>query len=294
MRLLTKYQNGNYEVTLYEDGTKVKRTEDDFFVADFPDSIDLKITDYCENGCPMCHENSSIKGAHGDLRHPIIDTFPAGMEAAIGGGNPLAHPDLLPFLERLKERGIIANLTVNVIDLKKKRDLVENLLSSRLIYGLGVSCMAYDEYAVDYALSHPNVVLHLINGVFPPEDYKKMYGKGLKILILGYKVFGKGKRFYSPALREKMRATEMQLGEMLDKFRVISFDNLALKQLNVKETIGEKLYDSIYMGEDGDASMYVDLVREEYALSSSSEERYPLKGSLQECFKDITTKKGSV
>ncbi len=291
MRILAKYKNGNYTVTLYDDGTKVKRTEDDFFVADFPDSIDIKITDYCENGCPMCHENSSIKGAHGDLRHPIIDTFPAGMEAAIGGGNPLAHPDLLPFLERLKERGIIANLTVNVIDLKKKRDLLERLVNDRLIYGLGVSCMAYDEYAVDYALSHPNVVLHLINGIFPPNDYKRMYGKPLKILLLGYKLFGKGKAYDSPALRENMRATEMQLGEMLDKFRVISFDNLALKQLNVKETIGEKLYDSIYMGEDGDASMYVDLVKKEYSLSSSSEERYMIAGSLRECFHELRKKK---
>ena len=294
MRILAKYKNGNYTVTLYDDGTKVKRTEEDFFVADFPDSIDIKITDYCENGCPMCHENSSIKGAHGDTHHPIIDTFPAGMEVAIGGGDPLSHPDLLYLLEKFKDKGIIANLTVNVIDLKKKRDLLERLVNDRLIYGLGVSCMAYDEYAVDYALSHPNVVLHLINGVFPPNDYKRMYGKPLKILILGYKLFGKGKAYDSPVLRENMRATEMQLGEMLDKFRVISFDNLALKQLNVKEIIGEKLYESIYMGEDGDASMYVDLVREEYALSSSSEERYPLKGSLQECFKDITTKKGSV
>ena len=294
MRILAKYKNGNYEVTLYEDGTKVKHTEDDFFVADFPDSIDLKITDYCENNCPMCHENSSIKGRHGDLTHPIVDTFPAGMEVAIGGGDPLSHPDLLAFLEKLKAKGIIANLTVNVIDLKRKHDLVEKLLAERLIHGLGVSCMAYDEYAVSFSLSHPNVVLHLINGVFPPEDYKKMYGKGLKILLLGYKVFGKGKSFYSPAVRERMVATEKALGEMLCAFRVISFDNLALAQLDIKGKIGEKRFEEMYMGADGDASMYVDLVREEYALSSSSEERYTLKGSLQECFKDITTKKGSV
>ena len=43
-QLLKEYKNGNYSVLLYTDGTKEKVTEDDFFKADFPDSIDLKIT----------------------------------------------------------------------------------------------------------------------------------------------------------------------------------------------------------------------------------------------------------
>ncbi len=291
MRPLAKYKNGNYEVVLYEDGTKVKFTDADDFRADYPDSIDLKITDYCENNCPMCHEMSSREGRHGDLRHPIIDTFPAGMEAAIGGGNPLAHPDLLPFLERLKERGIIANLTVNVIDLKKKRDLVENLLSSRLIYGLGVSCSAYDEDAVTFALEHPNVVLHLINGIFPIADYEKLRGKNLKVLILGYKNVGKGKSFFSPTVRDRMRETKALLPVILKGFNVISFDNLALEQLDVRGVIGEERFREIYMGEDGDASMYVDLVKKEYSLSSSSEERCMIAGSLRECFHELRKKK---
>lgn len=291
MRILAKYKNGNYEVTLYEDGTKVKHTEEDSFIASFPDSIDLKITDYCENNCPMCHENSSIKGRHGDLSHPIVDTFPTGMEVAIGGGDPLSHPDLLAFLEKLKAKGIIANLTVNALDLKKQRTLLDRLIEERLIHGLGVSCMAYDEYAVDFALKHPNVVLHLINGVFLPEDYEKLYGKGLKILILGYKVFGKGKSFYSPAVRDRMRENKALLPVILKGFKVISFDNLALEQLDVRGVIGEERFREIYMGEDGDASMYVDLVKKEYSLSSSSEERCMIAGSLRECFHELRKKK---
>ena len=291
MRPLARYINGNYTVILCEDGTKVKHTEADFFVADFPDSIDLKITDYCENNCPMCHERSSKSGLRGDLRHSIIDTFPAGMEVAIGGGNPLSHPDLLPFLEGLKRKGIIPNLTVNVIDLKKQRELVDRLIDSRLIYGLGVSCMAYDEYAVQYALTHPNVVLHLINGVFPTADFKRMIGKPLKLLLLGYKYFGTGKEYFSPSVQNEMQKTMEMLGEILGGFKVVSFDNLALTQLNVKSKIGEKRFNEIYMGDDGEASMYVDLVREEYALSSSSDERYPITGSLLDCFQNLPKKK---
>ena len=111
--LLAKYKNGNYSVRLYDDGTKIKSTLYDDFVADFPDSIDLKITDYCDVNCPMCHESSSINGRHADLNSPFLDTIGSGTELAIGGGNPLSHPDLAQFLARMKNRGVICNLTVN-------------------------------------------------------------------------------------------------------------------------------------------------------------------------------------
>ncbi|MBQ9369886.1 MAG: radical SAM protein [Clostridia bacterium] len=286
-RILTRYRNGNYVVTLYADGTKAKETMGDAFIASFPDSIDLKITDYCVNNCSMCHERSSAAGRHGVLSHPIIDTFHSGMEVAIGGGNPLSHPDLLPFLKRLKERRVIPNITVNVIDLKKDTALIEELIRARLVYGVGVSCHAFDEFAVDFALAHTNVVLHVINGVFPVEDYRKLAGKGLKVLILGYKEFGRGREYLSSAVRERMRETREHLSEILPAFKVVSFDNLALTQLAVKEVIGTERFDEMYMGADGEASMYVDLVREEYALSSASEERMPLENTLEACFQAL-------
>ena len=43
-RVISYYKNGNYFVKLLCDGTKIKETSDDSFVAEFPDSIDLKIT----------------------------------------------------------------------------------------------------------------------------------------------------------------------------------------------------------------------------------------------------------
>ena len=47
-QLIAVYQNGNYVVKLYGDGTKEKITSEDSFRASFPDSIDLKITNYCD------------------------------------------------------------------------------------------------------------------------------------------------------------------------------------------------------------------------------------------------------
>jgi hypothetical protein len=72
-RLIAFYENGNYTVRLFDDGTKVKRTDGDFFAAEFPDSIDLKITDYCDLGCPMCHERSSTDGKMGALSASFLE-----------------------------------------------------------------------------------------------------------------------------------------------------------------------------------------------------------------------------
>lgn len=105
MKLLHSYPNGNYIVSIFDDGTKVRHNNLSYFAPDFPESIDLKISNQCDMGCRMCHENSTPDGKHGDLSLPFLSTLRAGTELAIGGGNPLVHPDLIPFLERMKDQG---------------------------------------------------------------------------------------------------------------------------------------------------------------------------------------------
>ena len=193
-RLLAFYENGNYSVRLFSDGTKVKSTKEDAFLAEFPDSIDLKITDGCDLSCPMCHERSSVNGAVGDLSHPFLMTLHPGTELAIGGGNPLSHEGLVPFLERMRKEGIVCNITVNGAHLKRDMAFVSSLLDRGLIFGLGVSITSLDDEVIEFAKRNKNTVLHLICGVF--REYEGLFEKGLKILMLGYKRFGRGCDFY--------------------------------------------------------------------------------------------------
>ena len=119
MKLLGMYRNGNFTTTLFSDGTKIRETKEDEFVPDFAESMDVKITNQCDMGCPFCHENSTINGKHGDiLNEKFINTLHPYQEVAIGGGDVTSHPDLIPFLRKLKERKIIANITVNQIQTK--------------------------------------------------------------------------------------------------------------------------------------------------------------------------------
>ena len=102
MKLLGAYKNGNYNVTIFDNGTKIRETKEDKFVSKFPECIDIKITNYCDRNCPYCHENSSTKGKHGILSRNFILTLKPYTELAIGGGNPLSHPNLIPFLKLLR------------------------------------------------------------------------------------------------------------------------------------------------------------------------------------------------
>ena len=52
--LLKKYNNGNYTVEIYDDGTKIRETEEEIFEASFPENIDIKITNKCLNNCSFC------------------------------------------------------------------------------------------------------------------------------------------------------------------------------------------------------------------------------------------------
>ena len=59
---------------------------------------------------------------------------------------------------------------------------------------------------------------------------------------------------------------------------------MALKQLAVKNIVPKETFDEMYMGEDGEGTMYVDLVEQKFALSSTSEERFDLLDNIDDMF----------
>lgn len=288
MRLLGEYQNGNYTVKIYNDGTKIRETNDDVFVASFPECIDLKITNNCDMGCPYCHEDSKLDGKHGDiLNTKIIDTIRPFTELAIGGGNPLSHPDLILFLKTLKSKNIIANMTVNQNHFVSHQDLIRDLVENDLIKGLGVSLVEVNDEFINTITQYPNAVIHIINGITTLNDFRRLYNHNLKILILGYKEIRRGKEYYSPKVEVTKNDIYKNINEIINGFKVVSFDNLAIKQLDLKRIFTQKDWDEFYMGDDGQYTMYIDLVEEEYALSSTSTQRFKLMDGVVDMFKVV-------
>lgn len=294
MKTLAQYTNGNYTVKLLTDGTKIRYTEADAFIPDFPESIDVKITNFCDNNCSYCHEMSTIKGKHADLTKllDVIKDLPAGVELAIGGGNPLSHPDLVGFLIELKSRGIVANMTVNQNHLNTplkffQIQLIMSLIMNDLIKGLGISIIN-DDFSdiIELKKLSNNIVYHLIVGINTPAQLDKLIALGnCKVLLLGYKQFGFGKKYYSDIVAKNIVNWNCALSSYIRKC-VISFDNLAIEQLNVKRLFTAEGWNKFYMGDDFMFTMYIDAVNQMFAPTSRSVDRVSFNDStLLEYFK---------
>lgn len=209
-----------------------------------------------------------------------------------GGGNPLLHPDLVPFLEKLKERKIIANMTVNQIDFMENIDSLKNLVDNKLVYGLGVSLVRPESAFINALKQFPNAVIHIINGLVTMDQLNELSNNDFKILILGYKEFRRGKDLYGKD-GNHIENLKSQLYDKLPEivndgwFNCVSFDNLAIKQLEPKRFMSDDEYDEFYMGDDGKYTFYCDAVNKEFAKSSTSIVRYPLMDNVTDMFNII-------
>jgi hypothetical protein len=270
------------------DGTKIRMTEDEEFSADFPESIDMKITDRCEIGCPMCHEGSTKNGKHANLCAAFLDTLRPFTEVAIGGGSVSSHPQIDDFLRDLKKKKILANITVHEKELLSNYERIQRWIDEGLVKGIGVSiCSIMNEKVFKFASHNKNTVLHIIAGLTPMEMIESYGGMDLKLLILGYKNWGRGAEYYrndQKHIEETMREAEERIDHVFAMFKVVSFDNLALRQLNIKGHVDDDVWNAFYQGSDATHTMYVDLVKREFAATSTSEKRCALTETIDEMF----------
>ena len=109
MRKLAEYKNGNTTVTLYKNGTRVLETEGQDFNFEFPLNNDVIISHKCDGGCPYCYMNCTPDGKHADIMKPeFLKTIEPGTEMSINL-NDLSHPQLIPFMQQMKNNGIFLN-----------------------------------------------------------------------------------------------------------------------------------------------------------------------------------------
>lgn len=298
MKLLYSYPNGNYQTLIFDDGTKVRQTFDENeteFKPGFAESIDLKITDYCDGGCPMCYANSTKRGKEADLNQWFMSSFHKGQELAIGGGNPLSHSELETFLAyATEELGVIPNITVNEKHLTPENiQRLKSMSDNRLIYGIGLSYVKSAKKLLEVASEIPNVVFHVIAGYHSLNEIMKLAGENSKVLLLGYKYIGRGvnyKNNYPLEVSRNIVEIKNSLGEIRDKFKVLSFDNLAIEQLHPQSLVSKEQWDKLYMGDDGKYTFYIDAVTQTFSKNSLEEKTYPVMDSVDDMFKFLQGK----
>ena len=296
MKLLGRYKNGNVDTSIFSDGTKIRHTNDDEFHPAFAENMDIKLCNRCDRGCRHCHEGSTPDGKLGDIMNEkFLDTLHEYQELSCGGGNILEHPDLIPFLQKLRDKKVIPNITLNQKHFEDNLDLVSDLVSNNLIFGLGISLENPTIEFIEKVKRFPNAVIHVINGIFTESDCAALSDHGLKILILGYKDLRRGSQYHLNARDEIGKNQEWLKGELSDligRFHVVSFDNLAIEQLSIKERwceLSDKSWDEFYAGDDGNFTYYIDMVERKFARSSTADfdKRYDLLDDVDEMFKVI-------
>lgn len=266
MSLVKSYRNGTYRVQINtETGTKYF-FGDDLSGPDFPDSIDLKITDHCLCGCPFCYEGSSPRGQHADPKviEEMFSCLPKEpIEVAIGGGDPLDHIFLGDIIEFLSDRGHIVNMTVSIFDIGR------NIQNAKNISGLGISLGSADPLEIPYIIEPhewKQTVWHAIAGITPLETITKLLDRDERVLVLGYKNMGRAHSMETPDLRpyEIFFKSRIHSG----KPGILSFDELGVQQLRLSGTLLQNQWDLVWLGPEFSHSMFIDAVTGKFYPSS--------------------------
>lgn len=291
MTILAQYTNGNCAVTLHDDGTKTREWPDgETAKPEFPESVDLKITNRCDKGCAWCHERAAFDGKHAPPVRlgQVVEGLPGGVEIAIGGGNPMSHPCLLGILQVFHARDLISNMTVQAEHAMQEADKLQNLQACGYLHGVGISDPEWCSLLDTNEMFPANVVCHAIVGIDNPFDVMALRTRGLNVLVLGYKRHGRGEVHYNDKVATNIERWRYFTGAILRKRSgILSFDNLALEQLDIRNRIPEDVWADHYMGDDGAFTMYYDAVRNEYAASSVSERRDAGEMTLKEMFQNL-------
>ena len=169
-------------------------------VIDPPLIVDLKITDYCTYGCKFCYQGSNRNGKHADIKtiYDIIDVLSENdvVQIAIGGGDPLEHPNIIEICDYISSKGMVPNISTRNYD--SALSLIEYISG-----GIGISISSYKEYqdfmnkftlvsnlsGNDKYIYTSKIKLHLIPELMDQDELYDILSKDNKfdILLLGYK-----------------------------------------------------------------------------------------------------------
>ena len=94
---------------------------DDPQMAPWPELADISISNYCTNGCSYCYRKSSEEGKFMSLedyrfalQELTSEKYGSIFQVALGGGEPLLHPDFNEIIKITREEfGIIPNYTTS-------------------------------------------------------------------------------------------------------------------------------------------------------------------------------------
>jgi MoaA/NifB/PqqE/SkfB family radical SAM enzyme len=233
-----------------------------------PELVDLKITNRCTSECEYCYQNSHPEGKYQYVHriNQILDILHElrVFEVAIGGGEPMLHPNIFQIADRCRELNITPNLSTRAYEVFKYPQIRTYLRNK---FGrVGVSIDSKDQWEeVSEYVGQVRPMLHYVP--FNLQELEKVLSIKRDILLLHPKNMGKGENFY----REYNYEEVWDLISNRDiRFYSLSVDTMFAKRLEPYWDVPPELY----FTEDGIHSKYVDAVKLEVGFSSYTTKRF--------------------
>lgn len=250
-----------------------------------PELVDLKITEICNNPTVCkgyCYQGSSPKGKHCDLQtlEKVAETLASlkVFEVALGGGEPLEHPQFLEVLRTFRRHGIVPSFSTRRTDWLEDpegQDFRKRVFG--LIGAVGFSINTKKEVKqilsslIKLGIPAHQVKFHYVMGSTPLEELssiihflhtsKTTLSFGTQnLLLLGYKNTGTGRGF-SPYPYDT--CVEMIKGHKIYR---INADTAFLQKF--KTEIEEICPRTFLEYEEGKFSCYIDPIKGFVASSS--------------------------
>lgn len=232
-----------------------------------PELVDMKITNYCGAGCSFCYQDSSYRGNHADLdtveRYLYNMATMGVLEVALGGGEPVLHPDFIDILAYARKKGITPNFTTkrlywrdNIVSAVKEHvgAFAYSVESARDVYELNAFRQTHDLRAT----------AQFILGAYPPERLEPVARAAketrLTLTLLGYKHIGRAKDTLSYSHPDWIQ-------QILDADCNVGVDTVIVEEHGdaLKES---GIADILMTPGEGRFSMYIDAVSEKAGISS--------------------------
>ncbi|MBZ2164473.1 radical SAM/SPASM domain-containing protein [Methanobacterium spitsbergense] len=275
--MIRKHYDGYNFVGIPETGITFrwgKNFKENPYMAPWPELADISISNYCTNECEYCYRSSnpegkliSIKNYEFILEQLTSNKYGAVFQVALGGGEPLLHPDFNEILEITKEKfNIIPNYTTsgkffdekNIESTKKYCGAIAisydpyRDLSLDELYKIGSNLFENDIKAnIHYVISEKTLdnAIEIIEGKY--DKYFEMFNA---IIFLTHKPFGRADNQDSIKSPDKLNSFLNLIDNPISKVR-IGFDACFVPILMKNTDVDNNMIDSC---ECGFFSVYID------------------------------------
>ena len=154
-----------------------------------------------------------------------------------------------------------------------------------------------DKYFINHLQEFRDPTVIVTVGVFNGDDLDNLEGKNFNLLIKGYVSTENNKEYSEEHARDLQYNRDWLIGsidsEFLPAFRSVAFDNLAISQLGLSDerfTKKDEDHSNLYFAVDGEFSLYIDMVNNEFSSSEYSKDRHKIEKhmtSADKMFREI-------